>query len=138
MTLTRNLHSIFDTPPLVIINKRVERPLTEHTATLDVQVLGTEMFRLYVDDDLLERGVENCMEEGSTFEEVKDKMLDDMTQFEMRNRRLHRPFDYQFESERIFDHNRWKKSILLAPDHRWQDDRLTDGKPLRVFRPLKV
>ena len=68
-----------DTPPLIIINKRVERPLTEHTATLDVQVSGTEMLWLYVDDDLLERGVENCMEEGSTLEEVKDKMFNDMT-----------------------------------------------------------
>ena len=86
----------------------MERPLTEHTATLDP----------YVDDDLLERGVENCMEEGSTLEEVKDKMLDDMTQFEMRNRRLHGPFDYQFERERIYNHNRWKQSTLLAAKHR--------------------
>ena len=51
------------------------------------------MLRLYVDDDVLERGVENCMEVGSTIEEVKDKVLDDMMQFEMRNRRLHGPFD---------------------------------------------
>ena len=78
------------------------------------------------------------MEEGSTFAEVNDKMLDDMMQFEMRNRRLHEPFDYQFERERIFDHNRWKQSILLPAEHRWQDDRLTDGKPLGVFSPLKV
>ena len=78
------------------------------------------------------------MEEGSTLEEVKDKMLDDMMQFEMRGRRLHGPFDYQFELERIFDHNRWKQSILLATEHTWQDDRLTDGKPLGVFSPLKV
>ena len=32
-----------DTPPLFVINKQVERPLTEHTATLDVQVSNTEM-----------------------------------------------------------------------------------------------
>ena len=127
-----------DTPLLIVINKQVERPLTEHTATLDVQVSDTEMLRLYVDDDLLERGVEKCMEEGSTLEEVKDKMLDDMTQFEMRNRRLYGPFDYQLERERIFNHNRWKQSILLAAEQRWQDDRLTDGKPLGVFNPVKV
>ena len=59
----------------------MERPLTEHTATLDVQVSVTQMLRLYVGNDLLERGVENCMEERSTLEEVNDKMLDDMTQF---------------------------------------------------------
>ena len=65
-------------------------------------------------------------------------MLDDMTQFEMHNRRLHGPFDYQFERERIYNHNRWKQSILLAAEHRWQADRLTDGKPLGVFNPVKV
>ena len=27
---------------------------------------------------------------------------------------------------------------LLATEHRWQGDRLTDGKPLGVFGPLKV
>ena len=139
MTVTTNPRSIFKTPPpLIVINKQVERPLTEHTATLDIQVSKTEMLRLYVDDDLLEQGIENSMEEGSSLEEVKDIMLDYMMQFEMRNRRLHGPFDYQFEHEIIFDHNRWKQSILLAAEHRWQDDRLTDGKPLRVFSPLKV
>ena len=28
--------------------------------------------------------------------------------------------------------------MLLAAEHRWQDDRLTDGKPLGVFSSLKV
>ena len=116
----------------------MERTLAEHTVTLDVQVSETEMLRLYVDDDLLKRGVKKCMEEGSTLEEVKDKRLDDMTQFEIRNRRLHGPFDYQVERERICDYNRWKQSILLAAEHRWHDNTLTDGKPLGVFRPLKV
>ena len=93
---------------------------------------------MYVYVDLLEQRVEKCMEEGSTLEEVKDNMLDDTTQFELRNRRLHGPFDYQFERERICNHNRWKQSILLAAEHRWQDDRLTDGKPLGVFNPVKT
>ena len=48
-----------DTPPIIVINKQVERPLTEHTATPNVQVSDTEMLRLYVDNDLLERGVVN-------------------------------------------------------------------------------
>ena len=43
-----------DTPPLIVINKQVERPLTEQKAALDLQVPDTEMPRLYVDDDLLE------------------------------------------------------------------------------------
>ena len=76
------------------------------------------MLRLYVDDDLLERGVENSMKEGSILEDVKDKMLDDMMQFEMRNRRLHGPFDYQFKRKRIINHKRWKQFILLAADKR--------------------
>ena len=41
-----------------------------------------------------------------TLEGVKEKIFDDMMQFEKRNQRLHWSFDYQFESERIFDHNR--------------------------------
>ena len=113
VTQTTNPHSTLKTSPLIIVNKRVKRSLTVNTATLDVQVLRT-------DDGLLERGVESCMEEGSILEEVKDKMFDDMTQFEMRNRRLNGPFDYQFERERIYNHNRWKQSIL------------------GVFNPLKV
>ena len=92
MTLTTNTLNFKDTPPLIVVNKQVKRPLTEHMATLDVQVSETEILRLYVDDDLWEREVENCMEEGSTLEEVKDKMLDDMMQFEMQNRRLQGPF----------------------------------------------
>ena len=44
----------------------------------------------------------------------QDKMLDDMTQYEMRNWKLHGPFDYQFKRKRIFDHNKWKQSILVA------------------------
>ena len=43
-----------DTPSLIAINKKVEQPLTEHSATLDVQVSETEMLRLHVDNDLLE------------------------------------------------------------------------------------
>ena len=107
-----------DTPPLIVINKQVERPLTEHTVTPDVQVSDTELLQLYVNDGLLERGVEKFMEEESTLEEVKDKILDGMTQFEMRNRRLDRPFDYQFKRERIYNHNRWKQSVLLEAEHR--------------------
>ena len=68
-----------DTPPLIIVNNQVERPLTKRAATLDVQVLGTQILRLCVDDDLLEQGVQNCMKEASTLEEVKVKMLHDMT-----------------------------------------------------------
>ena len=68
----------------------MEQSLTERTATLDVQISETEMLRLYVDDDLLERGIEDCMGNGSTLEEVKDKMFDDMTQFAMCNWRQHR------------------------------------------------
>ena len=127
-----------DTSSLTIINKQMEQHLTERTATLDEQVSETEMLQLYLDDDLLEQGFENCMEEGSTLQEVKDKVLDDMTQFEMRNGRLYGSHDYHFEHERIFDHNRWKQSILLAAEHRLQDDRLTDGKPLGQFSPQKV
>ena len=37
-----------DTPPLIVINQQAEWPLTEHKATLDVQVSDTEMLRLYV------------------------------------------------------------------------------------------
>ena len=47
-------------------------------------------------------------------------------------------FTISSNAKRIFDHNRWKQSILLAAEHRWQDDRLTDGKPQGVFRSLKV
>ena len=60
-------------------------------------------------------------------------MLDDMMQYDMRNHRLHGSFDYQFERERIFDHDRWRKSILLKVKDRRQGNRLTDGKPLGMF-----
>ena len=40
-----------------------------------MQVSEKEMIRLDVDYDLLERGVEDLMEDGSTLEEVKNKML---------------------------------------------------------------
>ena len=50
-------------------------------------------------------------------------------QYEMLNRRLHGSMGYKFESKMIFDHNRWRKSILLAVEY---------GKSLEMFRPLKV
>ena len=42
----------------------------------------------------------------STLEGVKDKILDDMTQYEMYNRRLLVPFDYKFNGKTIIDHYR--------------------------------
>ena len=74
----------------------------------------------------------------STLEGVKDKMLDDRIQYEIRNRSLYASMDYKFERERIFYHIRWRKSILLPAKYRRQDDRLTDGKPQGMFLPLKV
>ena len=42
----------------------------------------------------------------TTLDGVKDKMLNEMMQYDMRNRRLHGWMDYKFESEKIFHHNR--------------------------------
>ena len=62
-------------------------------------------------------------------------MIDDIMIYDMRNRRQHSSMDPRFENKRIIDVDN-----LFC--HRWQDDRLTDGKPfglkvrmvLRSFR----
>ena len=51
--------------PLTIINKQTDQPLSKHTATpLDVQVLGSEVLQLYIDDILLNRRLYGGSEKG--------------------------------------------------------------------------
>ena len=88
-----------------------------------MQVSETEILRLYVDKILLEQGVKEFMgKKEATLEGVKDKMFDDMTQYEIHNRRLHGSFDYKFLRERIFDHEDGENHIVSNPN--------TDGRTI--------